>query len=272
LTRKKDKPLEGADGSQAALPGRILILGGMAFALIVVLSFSLGPSIKKYLTGELKQQKAPTSRLFSSPSSDSATGFDDHHGGQLIRSIHLIPLQPTRLNTLRAEVIPAVSDAGRLTYSYIWKVNDRTILDVSGDSLDLANFKRRDLIYVSVTPYDGNRAGFTVKSPVVAVYGVTPSLELNAIGRRKLKAGEPLVLLQLSSIHPETEEVTFSLESPSIPGMTIDGKTGKITWIVQPGQEGTLPFGASVSDIDGTKVTRVFEVNVGKPPSSTTEN
>lgn len=253
---KSGKSLPGAKGRQS----RVFIFGGLAFAVVVVLYFSLGTSLREWLPGGGPvQHKAPV----SVPPTNNATEPDEQIGGQLIQTIRLIPTQPTRLDTLRAEIIPAVSDASHLTYTYVWKVNDRTITNVTGDSLDLSNYKRRDLVYVTVTPYDGDRAGFSVNSPVVAVYGVTPSLELNAMGRR-LKAGEPLVL-QLSSDHPETAQVTFRLEPPSITGMTIDNKTGKITWIVQPGQEGTLQFGASITDTDGTKVTRIFDINVGIP-------
>lgn len=250
--------------SQSVPPGRIFLFGSVAFVLIVVLSLAIGTSMKERLTGSalLSQEGPATGTISNAPSASHTTDPDDPEGGQLIRSIQLTPPQPTRRDTLRAEVIPAVSDAGRLAYTYTWKVNDQIIPDATGDALDLANLRRMDLVSVNVTPYDGEKAGFAVNSPLIAIYSVAPSLELKTMGR-KIKAGEPLVL-QLSSIHPETEEVTFSLESPSLPGMTIDSKTGKITWILQPGQEGTMQFGASVSDTE-TKVTRVFDVNIGNP-------
>jgi hypothetical protein len=250
---------------------RIIIFSGFAFTLVIVLCLSLGTPLRELLpAGRQVQQKTPASRFFPAPTSDNATESDKRMGGQLIQSIGLIPIHPSRLDTLRAEIIPAASDTSHLTYTYAWKVNDRTITNATGDSLDLSNYKKRDLVYVTVTPYDGDRAGFTVKSSVIAVYGISPSLELSTVDR-KLKAGGSLVL-QLSSIHPETEQVTFSLEPPSIAGMTIDNKTGQITWITQPGQEGIRQFGASVTDTDGTKVTRIFDINVGKPPRPASEN
>jgi hypothetical protein len=99
-----------------------------------------------------------------------------------------------------------------------------------------------------------------VESPVIAVHGVVPTLELQA-AREAQKAGKAIVL-QLISRHPDSDSVTFGLEAPYVAGMTIDGKTGRITWTVQPGQRGKISFGASVADTDGTKVTKTFEVVV----------
>lgn len=150
-------------------------------------------------------------------------------------------------------------------------INDRTIANTSGDSLDLSNYKKRGIVCVAATPYNGDKAGFAVRSPIIVIYRIAPSLELNTPDRKLKAEGRPFVL-QLSSFHPETEQITFSLESPLIEVMTIDNNTGKITWIIQPGQEGILPIGTSVNDTDGTGVTRIFNINVGKPPRPTSEN
>jgi hypothetical protein len=73
------------------------------------------------------------------------------------------------------------------------------------------------------------------------------------------KAAEPLEL-QLVSFHPDSDSITFSLEAPLVPGMSVDSLTGKITWIVAPNQKGTIRFGAAVEDADNTKVTKIFDI------------
>ncbi len=55
-------------------------------------------------------------------------------------------------------------------------------------------------------------------------------------------------------------QLTFSLEQPLVPGMTIDGRSGKISWIIQPDQKGTIRFGAAVEDDNQTKVIKTFEI------------
>lgn len=128
----------------------IINFSGLAFALFSVLYLSLGTPLRELLpTGGQVQQKTNSSRPLSAPTSDNATKPDRRMGVQLIESIRLMPTQPTRLDTLRAEIIPAVNDTSRLTYIYAWKVNDRIIKNATGDALELSNYKKRDLVYVT---------------------------------------------------------------------------------------------------------------------------
>jgi hypothetical protein len=44
--------------------------------------------------------------------------------------------------------------------------------------------------------------------------------------------------------------------------MTIDKRSGKISWSLQPDQKGSFRFGAAVEDDNGTKVTKIFDITV----------
>jgi hypothetical protein len=177
-----------------------------------------------------------------------------------IKAVRVQPSQPTRMDTLQAEVDLASAAPKELVYTYLWRVNDKIIEEAKGDTLNLSPFKKRDLVTVTVTPHDGDTAGFAVASPVIAIHSVPPSLELKAM-RRARKAGEP-VELQLAGVAPDGELVAYSLEAPHVPGMTIDKQSGKISWSIQPDQKGAIRFGAAVEDDNGTKVTRIFDVTI----------
>jgi hypothetical protein len=165
------------------------------------------------------------------------------------------------MDALRAEVAAAAYSAPRrIAYAYAWKVNNRIVEGATGETLNLSTFKKGDLVTVTVTPYDGDKAGFPVDSPVALIYGIPPSLDLQA-PLKKTKAGEPLEL-QLVSLHPDSDGITFSLEAPLVPGMSIDSRTGKITWIIPPNQKGTTRFGAAVEDTDKTKVIKTFDITM----------
>jgi hypothetical protein len=97
-----------------------------------------------------------------------------------------------------------------------------------------------------------------VESPVVAIHSAPLSLELKAM-RQARKTGEPIEL-QLVGAAPDGDQITFSLEAPHVPGMTIDQRSGKLSWRLQPDQKGVLRFGAAVEDDNGTKVTKIFEI------------
>ena len=175
-----------------------------------------------------------------------------------IRTVRLEPSRPTRTDTLKAEVEVAPTAPERLVFTYQWKVNDQVIGEATEDTLNLSPFKKGDLITVIVTPNEGGTKGFAVESPLVAVHSAPPSLELKTV-RQARKTGEPIVL-QLVGAVPDGELVAFSLEPPLVPGMTIDKRSGKISWLLPPDQKGSFRFGASVEDDKGTKVTKTFDI------------
>gem|GEM_PF-1412757 len=261
------KAAAGSAGKLKVPPKRILIFGGAAVAVIILglLIFFAVPR-KDTPPGALPQSTAlsPGSVQERPGASPPELSGDDRKDFPAIRTIRFEPPLPTRMDTLKAKVLAESPDPSRLTYAYVWKVNDRIVEGADEDTLDLSalDLKKRDLITVSVTPNDGEREGFTVESPIIAVHSIPPTLDLK-MPRQKRKASEPLEF-QLVSLHLDSDGVTFSLEAPIVPGMSIDPNSGKITWIIQPNQEGTIRFGAVAEDTEKTRVTRIFNITVEK--------
>jgi hypothetical protein len=247
-----------------ALPRQTLIFGGAAVALVIILILVLisGSPLKEAPPKTPPQAGDVLERPLGPPTlPPQIAPLPRQEERPTIQSIRFYPPQPTRIDNLKAEVVMAApADPGRITYTYIWKVNNRTVADATGDTLNLAAFKKKDYVTVTVTPYDGDKAGFPVESPIILLYGISPSLDLQTTAK-KAKVGEPLEL-QLVSLHPDSDSITFSLEAPLVPGMTIDSQTGKITWILPPNQRGTIRFGAAVEDTDKTKVTKTFDITL----------
>jgi hypothetical protein len=241
------------------VPPRMWGVGGAAAAVVMILWFFIIPAPREMLK-PISPRAWETGDALPPPASAlPATGAPE---GELafIKAVRLLPSQPSRIDMLKAEVELAATAPKGLVYTYRWRVNDRVIEEMKGDSLDLSPFQKRDLVTVTVTPHDGDTAGFAVASPVVAIHSVPPSLELKAL-RRVRKTGEP-VELQLVGAAPDGERVVYSLEAPQVSGMTIDRQSGKISWLIQPDQKGAIRFGAAVEDDNGTKVTRIFDVAV----------
>jgi hypothetical protein len=246
-----------------ATPAERKWLIGGAVALAIVIAWFIFASAKRETpTHSLVQtQKTRLDQNVqtpeSSPSSNSAMQEQSH---AFIKAVRLQPSQPTRMDTVKVEIEPAPDAPKQIVYSYVWKLNDRIIEGARGDTLNLSDFKKGDIVSVTVAPNDGSIDGYPVSSPLVAIHSIPLSLELQAM-RLARKNGAPIEL-QLVSIAPESEQVTFSLEPPLVPGMTIDKRSGKITWVLQPDQKGTVRFGAAVEDDNRMKVTKNFEVKV----------
>lgn len=227
-------------------------LAGVVLIVLLVVFFS----VKKDSTAPERKEISQKETVTPSARQENP---DSNTGMAMIQAVHLQPALPTKLDTIKAEVIPMLPDSS-LKYSYVWKVNNEIIADATGDTLDLSPFKKSDLVSVTVTPYDGDTPGYKVNSPTIAIQSIPPSLELKVISRTA-QIGAPYVL-QLFSDHPDSETVVFSLEEPKIDGMTIDGQSGKITWLIRPNQQGNIQFGAAVVDAEGTRVKKTFEINL----------
>ena len=197
---------------------------------------------------------------------------ESHEPEIVIQRILLQPSQPTRRDTITAEIFlseSAKASGKSFQYIYAWKVNNQPVPYVSGNTLQLSDFNIDDSVTVTVTPYDEGVAAPAQVSQPLKIHAVPPSLDLQ-FTQDKFTAGESFEC-QLISKHPESETVTFSLEEPKIEGMTINAKTGRITWSIPTAQKKTLQFGASVIDPEGRKTTKTFTVDINHDASASTD-
>jgi hypothetical protein len=176
----------------------------------------------------------------------------------VIKSIKLLPQQPTVLDNIKAEVSASYEGDEKITFEYRWKVSGAAIDGIKGDTLPAGLFKKGDLISVRITPIADEIKGRTYESMYAVVHSAPPSLELKETTQKLNDTIES----QLISKDPDGDKVTFSLEEPILEGMTIEKETGKIIWKPKKREEGTYKFGASATDIDGIKVMKIFEFKI----------
>ncbi len=175
----------------------------------------------------------------------------------IIKSIKFIPAEPTILDSIKVEASTDY-DKGKVTYEYLWEINNKPVTDIKGDTLPAGLFKKGDAIRVIVTPFVDEIKGYTYESMYAVVHSAPPSLELKETTQKLNDTIES----QLISKDPDGDKVTFSLEEPILEGMTIEKETGKIIWKPKKREEGTYKFGASATDIDGIKVIKIFEFKI----------
>lgn len=176
----------------------------------------------------------------------------------VIKSIKLIPQQPTVLDNIKAEVSASYEGDEKITYEYQWNVNGAVINGIKGDILPAGLFKKGDLINVRITLFADGIKGRPQESTYIAVHSAPPSLELKETTQKLNDKIES----QLISKDPDGDKVIFSLEEPILEGMTIEKETGKIIWKPEKKEEGTYKFGASATDIDGVKIIKTFEFKI----------
>lgn len=189
----------------------------------------------------------------------------------VIQRILLQPSQPTRRDTVTAGIVlsESVKASGKqFRYIYDWKINNQSVAYTSENVLQLSDFNIDDYITVTITPYDEGVVTQTRTSQSIRIRAVPPSLDLR-LTDDKFISGKPFEC-QLISKHPDSETVTFSLEEPKIEGMTINAKTGQITWSIPTDQKKTLQFGASVIDPRENKTTKIFTLGINPDSTAST--
>jgi hypothetical protein len=233
--------------------------------LLLYLLFNLSgiPSDKKIKTDADKPQKRPLS-VFEMEKRD-VTGKlpgqksrDDNIERPVIKAIKFIPEQPTIFDNIKAEITISYSGEGKVTYEYLWKINNIAVNDIKGDTLPSGTFKKKDKISVRVTPYADGIEGYPYESMFIVIHSAPPSLEL----KETVQKISDTIEFQLISIDPDGDKVTFSLEDPYLEGMTINKETGKIIYKPLKKEKGVYKFRASATDTDGAKITKTFEFKI----------
>ena len=190
----------------------------------------------------------------------SATGAEGT--GLIIADVRISPAQPVATDPITAVVsLAGGGDATGITFTYQWKRNDQIIPEATTNILKDTPLNRRDRISVVATAFRDGVAGPPAKSQIVLIYSMPLTLEMKIL-TPQIRLGQPFEI-QLITAAPAGDKVVYSLISPFLEEMTIDGNTGKIIWTPKRVLKGKLLFGASVADTDGSTTTKVFELDMG---------
>jgi|GEM_PF-2401114 hypothetical protein len=245
-----------------------MVLKGRKFAYVVILCIVLLSAVLLYSWSQI--QKA-TDRGNAIPALSGVVGQEDKSPAEktmlsspesqrcpIVRQVILLPKQPTVIDSIKAELSLDSPTPANIDYEYKWFINDKLVESAHGDTLPSGLAKKRDRISVNVTPILNGERGVLSQSYFCVIHSSPPALSLKD---EISKVGE-IIELQLVGVDTDGEKITYALEDPRLDGMTVDKITGKITWKPTEKQTGICRFGASASNADGSKRTKVFEISL----------
>ncbi|HMK43181.1 MAG TPA: Ig domain-containing protein [Dissulfurispiraceae bacterium] len=183
---------------------------------------------------------------------------DDVHLPPIITGLTIEPESPTKSDTIKAVVSTHVHNPkSKVVLIYQWKVNGNIVAEGAENALSPGQFKRKDKISVIVTAEADGMRGVAKESKFVMAVGTPPTLQL-AENRQKLDGP---VKMQLIGKSDDGDEISYALKEP-LEGMTVDAKTGVITWNPDKRNPGTYSFSASAQTSDGASTTQKFTFSV----------
>lgn len=156
-------------------------------------------------------------------------------------------------NTLAVDVTTTDADEDSITLAYAWTVNDKPA--GTGKTLD-TRVKRGDKISVRIVPSDGESEG----RPVVLTSearNTPPTLAEH----KEVRFDGKVWTCQLNAIDQDGDTITYDLKSAP-PGMTIDAKTGLMTWHVPEDFKGKTSCIAVLKDSHGSEANYTVNIDI----------
>lgn len=144
-------------------------------------------------------------------------------------------------------------EGDQISFSYEWTKNG----EPSGKTRELASpLKRGDKITVKVTPYDGQDYG----TPFVLERKID-NMPPVFIDDKHYDFDGRLFSHTVRAVDADGDTLTYSLKSGP-EGMTVNPRTGLVTWNVPLDFKGKAPFTVAVNDGKGAESTFVFDLDI----------
>lgn len=176
-----------------------------------------------------------------------------------VRRLGIEPSPATRREPLRAVADVEDPDGDTVTISYQWLRNGMPISDATGATLDPSHYGRRDLLAVEIVATDGYDSTPTLVSPEVDVLPAAPKF-VSRVAKTDFKNGR--FRYQARAVHPDGNEIEYTLSDDAPEGMRIDAESGLVEWHPEPSQTGTFAFQVIVEDPDGGRVAQPITLTI----------
>lgn len=175
-----------------------------------------------------------------------------------IKTIKLAPRNPKKGEKLRVSETEAYdADGDAISFTYAWFINSEPI-GIYTDVLDTTDLptKRGARISVKITPTDREQEG----KPII-LNSIIANSPPKVSPQIKAEFNGLVYTSKIMAEDPEGDILTYTLKKAS-EGMTIDSKSGVITWQVKPEDKGEHEITVSVSDGQGGEVVVLFTTTI----------
>ena len=177
----------------------------------------------------------------------------------VVTSINLTPLDPTIASTMKVSVQASDADGDPVSLAYQWFVNGNPVSDQTGDSFSCGSYKHGDMVYVQVTPSDGEKNGVSVASAYISIQDTAPVILSKPPG---VMTGS-IFTYNVKASDIDNDPLSYKLESAPR-GMTIS-KNGMISWDTAGITSATaVTVKVVVDDGFGGKAYQTFSLHIEK--------
>ena len=175
-----------------------------------------------------------------------------------LKGVSLEPKEAFRNTTLEAKVDAGDVAPESLTLYYRWRVNEQVVENASDPTLGHDAFHHGDYVMVEVSTDPDFASSQTVGSLPIKINNLPPEIKS---GFNFTWDGEKYIY-QMEATDPDDDPLTYFLEKGPA-GMTVDSKTGLVTWKPGPNAAaGVYEVRVGVDDGQGGKVGQQERLNL----------
>jgi len=169
--------------------------------------------------------------------------------------VEIFPNPAKTDDVLKVRVAVYDMDDSETKFQYRWHRNGEVIEGQNRVFLLGANFKKGDRIQAEVMPEDTEGKGESALTEPIIIQNSHPHITSSP---EFVRTGDSTFIYQLTWTDPDNDPVDFSFLSPVPEGLSIDPKTGVITWEVK--DTDTAPFSIEIlaRDPHGGECTQKF--------------
>lgn len=229
----------------------------LSVSVIIIVISLIGCGKKEDLTGAPDSGAADntvkqTAAQKKTPDSAAAAEENQEKKGTRIGSVILSPASPRTDSRIKvdAEIHPVPdSDAGE-SISYIFYRNTEISSEQEEDSLAPGSFKKGDAVFADVVLVKNGIEIERKRSAIVVIANAKP--EIGEVEFPKIE-GPGTYSILVNAVDADEDALSFSLDKKYgiPPGMSIDRKSGVITYSVQQAPENDVKFKVVVKDDSG---------------------
>ncbi|MDO9118758.1 MAG: putative Ig domain-containing protein [Nitrospira sp.] len=175
-----------------------------------------------------------------------------------ITAVTLTPQTAQPGGKLTAEVVATDPDHDRVDLTYRWFRNDAVVKEGEEASLDTTGLAPRDKVTVEVTARDSQAMGNMLRSDVVTLGNNAPTI----VSTPPAPVTPDQYEYAVRATDFDGDRLTYELETAPA-GMTIESATGRITWMIPPGNRGVFHVKVLAKDGQGGLAYQEFDLALG---------
>ena len=158
---------------------------------------------------------------------------------------------------LKAVVKGSDPDGDSINYLYKWDKNGVVLLGEDAGILSQSQFKRGDLIAVTVIPNDGEASGKPKKSDAITIANSPPVI----VSSPPTELSSNIYSYQVKADDPDGDPILFNLKAAP-KGMVINKETGLIQWEVSKWDQGDHLIEIEATDSEGGKSFQRYTLSI----------